>query len=127
MINITPLAISSHTELNFRPAEGLAEGVACLERSAAVERLELSETIERLLLLPHTFSCTNTLRWFDPANLTQAHKPMREDAVIERPRTLLYNLRQGEDILLRRDFQALVYQVVWRSTGSRLAIVACSE
>lgn len=58
----------------------------------------------------------------------QAKKPMREDAAFEKGLALGFDkLRQGGPILLRREVQASVYQVVWRSTGRRLAIVACSE
>ena len=42
--------------------------------------------------------------------VAQAQKPVREDRSV-----------------FRREFQASVYQVVWRSTGRRLAMVFCSE
>ncbi len=58
----------------------------------------------------------------------QAHKPMRENTAFEKgPPFGFDKLRHCGLILLGREFHDSVYQVVWRSTGRRLAIVACSE
>jgi hypothetical protein len=63
--------------------------------------------------------------------LEQGLNPTHEQRGLNTPFALRNNFvaaSRGVFIdLLRWEFQASVYQMVWRSTGRRLAIVSCSE